>query len=232
MEQNKIWDHFQNEGLKHGAFNEARPRNIARQLRRDQTVLNIGVGSGVLEALALAKGVNIHVLDPNERAITRLRFQLNLGEQAKVGFAQELPFGDSQFDVVVMSEVLEHLADDKLSASLVEVWRVLKPGGVLWVSTPYREDLNMVMVVCPKCGELFHRFGHVQSFDRARLSGILNDTGYVIEKLYVTTFVDWRRSGLRNFVKSLVKLWLAKLGESIADPHLIALARRPIAGKA
>lgn len=53
--------------------------------------------------------------------------------------ASGLPFGDSEFDAVNLADVLEHLLDP-LSA-LVEIRRVLKPGGTLVVSTPLKDTL-------------------------------------------------------------------------------------------
>ena len=53
-----------------------------------------------------------------------------------------MPFEDAQFDIVVMCEVVERLDDEILSKALLEVWRVLKQGGFLLASTPYREDLG------------------------------------------------------------------------------------------
>ncbi len=47
-----------------------------------------------------------------------------------------LPFKDQSFDLVVCSEVLEHIADDK--TAIQECFRVLKPGGYLVISVPRR----------------------------------------------------------------------------------------------
>jgi glycosyltransferase involved in cell wall biosynthesis/SAM-dependent methyltransferase len=51
------------------------------------------------------------------------------------GDGLSLPFGDGSFDKVLMSEVLEHVADDR--RALAEVHRVLRPGGVLAISVPH-----------------------------------------------------------------------------------------------
>jgi len=48
---------------------------------------------------------------------------------------QDLPFGDSSFDVVFSANVLEHVDDPFLSAQ--EIVRVLKPGGYLYVDIPF-----------------------------------------------------------------------------------------------
>lgn len=152
---------------------------------------------------------------------------LDLGERARVGFAQKMTFPDSSFDAVVMSEVLEHMDNAVLSSSLREVFRVLRPGGVFLSSVPYAEDLELSQVFCPGCGKVFHRVGQVQSFDRERLRSLLLQAGFQVERCYLTTFVDWQRPGMRNQLKSLVRWALARAGEAIADPHIITVARRP-----
>jgi glycosyltransferase involved in cell wall biosynthesis/SAM-dependent methyltransferase len=47
----------------------------------------------------------------------------------------DLPFADNSFDKVLMTEVLEHLADDR--TAMREIFRILKPGGVLALSVPH-----------------------------------------------------------------------------------------------
>ncbi len=130
MSQDVIWDHFQNEGV--AAFSGARPRLefLIRRLRRNERVLNIGVGSGDLEALVVRKGIEVWALDPSERAIAQLRERLGLGEHARVGYGQKMPFPDENFDALIMTEVLEHLEDVVRENSLLEAARVLKSEAV------------------------------------------------------------------------------------------------------
>lgn len=226
MEQDKIWDYYQNQEDANQYFSEARQRYMLRHIQSGMAVLNIGVGGGAFERLALARSIDVHALDPSEKAIERLRQDLGIGEKAKAGYSQAMPFRDGSFDVVVMSEVLEHLDNAVLDESLDEVLRVLKPGGFLLASTPYRENLVDNTVVCPSCTEVFHRYGHVQVFDKPRMQRLLMDHSFKVEKIWISTFVDWERKGLKNKLKSLLRVLLARMGEGIGDPHLLLIARK------
>jgi ubiquinone/menaquinone biosynthesis C-methylase UbiE len=53
------------------------------------------------------------------------------------GSAASLPFRDEEFDVVVLSEVIEHLQEAEKGRALDEVHRVLKTGGLLVFTAPY-----------------------------------------------------------------------------------------------
>lgn len=52
-----------------------------------------------------------------------------------VASVYELPFGDDSFDMVLCMVVMEHLEDPK--KAITEMKRVLKPGGLILVSTPF-----------------------------------------------------------------------------------------------
>ena len=173
--------------------------------------MNIGVGNGMLEKLAVAKEVDIWSLDPNERAIEYLRTALSLGEKAKVGYCQSMPFSDEDFDVVVMSEVLEHLDVEVFDATLAEVKRVLRPGGRFIGTVPAREILENSSVVCPQCGIKFHRWGHKRSFDVKTL-GIALERYLLVDAVHEKFFIDWKSVGLWRKLQGLIKKFLSWRG--------------------
>lgn len=228
MEQSKIWDHFQNDESTQAAFDNAQPRYVylARQIKPRSTALNIGVGRGSLEKILTEKGVVVSCLDPSEKSIAQISERLGLGERARVGFSQAMPFPDHQFDVVIMSEVLEHLSDDILELTLDEVRRVLKNDGRFIGTVPANEVLQDNQAICPHCGEAFHRWGHVQSFTSERIDGLLAHHGFVIVRSDVRAFPDWHRRGIGSFVKSLGRHALGRFGSPIASPNLYFEARR------
>ncbi|HXG24881.1 MAG TPA: class I SAM-dependent methyltransferase [Chthonomonadales bacterium] len=175
MEQYNIWDYYQNdEAMRKIAFTaRARHQFLARQIPSGAQVLNIGVGDGGLERILVAKGVRVSALDPSEKTIAWLGQELHLGDRARVGVSQSIPFHDDEFDVVIMTEVLEHLSDEVTRQTIKEIRRVLKPGGRFLGTVPADENLTTNEVVCPHCGTKFHRWGHLQSFSTARLTSLL-----------------------------------------------------------
>ena len=226
-DQHKIWRHFQNAAPE--SFAAAHPRldfligQIARRATgRPPAVLNIGIGDGYFERQAKTRGWEVHSLDPDEQAVDRLKSE---GIAANVGLIEKVPLSDESLDFVVASEVLEHLTTPQREAGLVEIARVLRPGGWFLGTVPHAENLAEQEAVCPHCGEVFHRWGHQASFKLASVREML-DSRFAVEQLARTAFIDLWGRGLAGLVKGSLRLALAKLGEPIAVPTIWWIARK------
>ena len=206
--QEKIWDYFQNEGVDSFSQNAGRLEFLVRQLRSGTCVLNVGVGNGAFEQMAIKAGMDVWSLDPSERAIEKLRTAMGLGDKAQAGYGQAMPFPDDQFDAVVMSEILEHLDDDVVNMTLGEVRRVLRSSGIFIGTVPARERLEDSMVVCPNCNERFHRWGHKRSFEIESLSRLLSEC-FFVEIAEEHFFVPWDSVPLTEKAKGLIKKFLS-----------------------
>jgi len=229
-DQAKMWSFHQNENV--DSFSGAAPRlqRLARAvfgLARRQgitspAVLNIGVGNGCLEELILRGGGNAYSVDPDPQALARLTAK---GVKCYVGKIEDLPFRDKELDFVVVSEVLEHLDDVERCKGLVEIRRILKPGAYVLGTIPYRENLQQNMTICPHCGKVFHRWGHKKTFD---LGDIVKELAphFHVKRVTRTAFVSFSRGSALAWVKSLVRLVLAKLGEPIAAPSIYFVAQK------
>ena len=135
-----------------------------------QKVLDIGAGSGAL----------INII-PRSIGIDLAPQHSNIQE----GNISKISFNDGYFDTIFTLEILEHLDDKMLSTGLLEVFRVLKSKGYFIVTTPYKENLDDKMVMCPKCEIWFNRSGHVRSFDENSLSMLLGKNGFKILKIKI-----------------------------------------------
>lgn len=232
MDNDRIWEHFQTTRV--DSFDRASGRYLAmaaaarRRLGRDGgRVLNIGIGPGQLERLLLARGWRVASLDPSANALAALA---DLDVDTRCGYAQDMPFDARSFDVVVASEVLEHIEPATRARVLVEIARVLAPGGWFVGSVPYREVLADHEVICPDCGKVFHRWGHVSSFDIPQLRSELSSAFAPVECRRLS-FVDWAaaRSPVRA-AKIAVQAVLGRLGAAVANPSIEFAARSPARG--
>jgi SAM-dependent methyltransferase len=207
-------------------FSGARQEHLMRRVEKGERALNIGVGAGELERIGLRKGVEMWSLDPSQRAIERLRESLGMGERAQAGYSQAIPYPDAHFDVVIMSEVLEHLDDATLDATLKDVRRVLKPGGRFIGTVPARERLSDAHVVCPACAHQFHRWGHVQSFDEADLARLLKRE-FAEASVKETFIIEWESVGWGRRIQELVKKFLSwrRIGPYAVARNLVFVAR-------
>lgn len=214
MNQDKIWDVYQNdpELVDVGCRNAGRIQFVAKRIPSQSKVLNIGVGQGRLEDILAKRGVDVYSLDPSETSINRIRELIAVGEDhAKVGYAQAIPFQEESFDFVIMTEVLEHLTDGVLASALAEVKRVLRKGGTFIGTVPADEDLKKSIVVCPRCGARFHRWGHEQSFSESRLRLILGSV-FPVVKVSRKYFIHYAELNWKGKIVDTLKLFQAFMG--------------------
>jgi SAM-dependent methyltransferase len=145
-------------------------------LRAGARVLDLGCGEGRhVHALRARDGVQVVGLDADAASLAKAGEALHSlpdgggGTGWVRGDAYRLPFGPGVFDVVVCSEVLEHLAD--VDGALLEMSRVLAPGGRLAVSVPRAWPERICWALAPgRGGYADQPGGHVRIFEARDLS--------------------------------------------------------------
>jgi len=107
------------------------------QGRRDKfDVVDIGCGAGTQALIWAQVGHRVSALDASSALVgvgQRRALERGLDVRFSVGFAQALPYKGESFDVVLMPELLEHVAE--WEACLQEAVRILRPRGILYLST-------------------------------------------------------------------------------------------------
>lgn len=125
-------------------------QRILWHLSRDMHVLDIGAGAGIVEAMNF-KGLaaNVCGIDLDVRVIDNPFL-----DEGKVADASDMPFASESFDLVFADNVMEHL--EKPHEVYQEIFRVLKPGGILLFKTPNR--CHYMPLIAQMTPLVFHRF--------------------------------------------------------------------------
>jgi SAM-dependent methyltransferase len=154
-------------------------------------IVDIGCGDGKAASVALAvnPGHRLVGIDWSVDALRQAKARGLTSVRAAVD-GISLPLLTGTADVVIMSELIEHVVDT--DSALDEAWRVLKPGGSLLLSTPnlaawYNRCL-LAFGVQPVFSEVSLRgvfgrpgtvvAGHLRIFTRRSLTGLLRARGF------------------------------------------------------
>lgn len=168
----------------HFDYFESRPPVVAHSERRlaewilsvapknAKSALDVGCGRAWVAQALCPKGIEVCSMDISpknvEKALSLYPFNNHKGV---VGDAFNLPFEDESFDCVIASEVIEHVPNPE--AFVRSLFRVVKKGGALILSTPYKEKLRYEL--CVHCHRLTPANAHLHSFDEHRLTNLYRE---------------------------------------------------------
>jgi SAM-dependent methyltransferase len=192
-------------------------------------VLDIGCAQGrALVALA-RHNHKPYGIDPWPQAIQvahQLSAQMEVSATVKLGSAENIPFEDCSFDIVLATSVMEHVGD--LEQALSEIHRVLRPSGVFWFYS--------ASAMSPLQNEIsgFPFFGWYPDSLKRRIMLWAKEHRPWLVGYTKTPALHWWTPGKAQkklTAAGFVKVWnrweLRHPGESSASAqHLVALARR------
>jgi SAM-dependent methyltransferase len=128
-------------------------------------ILDLGAGRGRIANALKERGHRVVALDFSLAGLQQCEA---LKVQSSVA---HLPFRTSTYDLVICSEVLEHLTPELRTATLREMDRVSRR--YILITVPNNEDLRVMQVKCNHCQSIFHAHGHLTSFTLASVAGLL-----------------------------------------------------------
>ncbi len=184
---------------------------------RAPAVLDIGAGTGALSAKLAASGWKVSACDLYPEA-----FAVG-GIECRVVRDGRLPYDDASFDVAVAVELLEHIEGHE--ALFAEARRVLRPGGVLLLTTPnilsLKSRMSFLLTGYPYSfptldpAELDPVAQHITPFSLDRYRWRLAQSGFDIESVEI----DKRQSTSRvlSFLVPLIRLATRKAARKSAS---------------
>lgn len=160
-----------------------------------KSILDVGTSSGNFMEIAIRHSWDAKGLEPFPEDVKKCH---DKGLDVKLGLAEELPYPDNTFDVVHTSHVFEHLEDPLQAAR--EAYRVLKPGGLLFIEVPNQLDnfgfhRDIFFKRVQKRKRDIASIHHLWFFGRSTLNLLYEKASFVdvkIENKHHKTFRGWR----------------------------------------
>lgn len=167
--------------------------------RPGQRLLDIGCNEGRGLALYRDNGFEVEGLELNRVAAEQARKHgFTVHGEAPENHRLERPY-----DVVVLSNVLEHALDPR--RTLTQIARMLSPGGALWVSCPNSE--SWLRRLFGRHWINWHVPYHITHFSGPNLTRLLEESGFKVEESRVETPALW-------VAQSVIAALFAKPGQA------------------
>ena len=177
-------------------------RSIIKQIPSgSRFVLDVGCGCAYIAKHFVGSDVRVVSLDVAQaNAEKALRKYPSENHAAVVADVFALPFKENTFDCIVASEIIEHTIDPRGFVEALK--RVLKPGGTLIISTPYKEKIEYSL--CIHCNCKTPKNAHLHSFDKNNMLSLHSKADLNVEQMTLV--------GNKLLLMSRVAILLDKMG--------------------
>lgn len=157
-------------------------QRLAPPFGKGTRVLDVGCGNGYLANWFHEQGCEVVGVDTSAKGVTYARkaFPGPRFEVAPVSERLGESLGEEPFDIVVSTEVVEHLYSPWVWSR--GAFNALRPGGKLIASTPYHGYLkNLLISLTGRWDRHMNALrdgGHIKMWSRASISRLLVETGF------------------------------------------------------
>jgi len=192
---------------------------LARRYGRHGTrLLEVGSGMGHLVG-QLEDTFETYGMDLNHWAVNQSK-EVVQKTQLQTASAQELPFADGTFNVVIIKHIVEHLPEPQ--KAIREIGRVTERGGTLILATP-----NLDSLLKPWKGKSWIGYQdptHISLKRPAEWLSFIEGAGFELIKVFADGF--WDVPYIRYVPKQIQKLFFGSLGGFQAITGLVVLPMR------
>lgn len=213
------WDYISsNINFEENYFTKNSGAAVVRNLLKNfdikrKSILDFGCGPG-----HLFYELNRHCTD---FTYTGIDFSKNSVNLLKEKYKDHKNFGDAihiesdesadnhkkTYDCIICCEVIEHLNDEALSKLMTTFSRLLKPSGILYITTPNNENLDASKSMCPDCGCTYHLWQHMRSWSKLSIVNYFEKNNFKTINVKTLNFDNSRAFQL---LKLIVRTWIMK----------------------
>jgi ubiquinone/menaquinone biosynthesis C-methylase UbiE len=157
------------------------------ELKKDHKVLDVGTGTGIfiLEAIQRYPEIKITGVDPDKNALHIAQSKLKaMGRKANLvqGYAQELPFPDGSFDVVVSTLAFHHMPDEVKHDAIKEIRRVLTKHG-RFILADFGKPQTVTSRILLNLGSIFDGRANMVANLEGKIPELLANVGFTITNI-------------------------------------------------
>jgi 2-polyprenyl-3-methyl-5-hydroxy-6-metoxy-1,4-benzoquinol methylase len=191
-------------------------RNLSEFVSKNGSVLDVGCGNGIISLQLGKDGYAVHGIDMSEKSIANAKQNNPFSNVSfSVTDVEKLTSSGKRFDAIVCSEVLEHLHQP--AGLLRQLCDILDDHGILFVTVPngtgpretlvtkpylkLREKNNWAWRLVVRIKKAFGYSGttiqsdadnldHIQFFTRNQLTQLSRESGFKIQKIESSNFID------------------------------------------
>ncbi len=198
-------------------------------------LLDVGAATGLLLVEARRRGWEPHAVEINDYAVEVLRERIG-PDRVHAGPLTTCEFPDGSFDAITMTDLLEHVLD--IDAALTQARRLLRPGGVLCITTPDADSMSRRLM-----GRrwLHLKAEHVVCFSRQGVRIALDRSGFDAVRIgahtkhlsvayaagQMRTFRHWLLTPVVCGLERLLPRSLARRPVGLRCGEMLVTARRP-----
>lgn len=184
---------------------------------QNSRILDIGCFDGTFLSLVKNQNNDFYGLDASDWALEHMRKKEIKVQKFFFDGKTKLPFESDFFDIVITGEIIEHIFDTDFF--LEEIFRVLKPGGKLLISTPNIASLGRRLLLLFGANPIIelspneaNSVGHIRYFTCRTLEKILEKHGFKTISFQSDCIIFSRNGKLKSAILAKV---FPKLGSSI-----------------
>jgi len=149
--------------------------DFSKKYIENKHILDVGCWTGMFELLAYEHVSKLTAVDVEPKALEILKKNIPQVECYEA-FSHKLPFPDKTFDVVTFWAVIEHIPVGYELASILEMKRVLKSGGYLFLTTMNKSIFSDIL------DPAYWLVGH-RHYKKENLTKMLLDAGFKVENV-------------------------------------------------
>lgn len=155
---------------------------VSNYIKKDFQLLDLGCGVGTIDFYLAPKVKSLIGIDVSKHAI-----EIAIKNSRKFGLVKKISYFtinfpnetiNKKFDVVLCSEVLEHVLNDRLA--LTRIYKLLKKGGFLILTSPSVKTLFYRFGLLK---EFDKRVGHLRRYSPDKLATLLKSVGFTPLKI-------------------------------------------------